>query len=336
VQLSGYVPEGALARGAATAEVATAIGMRRIWSGELAHDPFLPLAFAAQARPGLGVGTGIAVAFARSPFVTAETAWDLQRLSEGQFVLGLGTQVRAHVERRFGIPWSSPLPWMREYVGALRAIFATWQDGAPFGFEGERYRLDLIAPNFDPGPCDHGPPPIYLSGVGRHGCRLAGEVADGFITHSFHSTDYLEQVVLPALAEHGRRVTVVAAAWAAFGRDDEELERSREELRAKIGFYASTPSYRPVLSLHGLDALGERLSLLARARRFDDLAREVPDDVLGLFGVIGPPGEVGRALRERYAGIADEVALIHPVDAGTEADWVELLAGFAAATPPEA
>jgi probable F420-dependent oxidoreductase len=331
MRLSGYVPEGAINEAAAAANIAVELGMSRIWAGELAHDPFMPLAFAANAQPGLGIGTAIAVGFARSPYAVAEAAWDLARLSSGNFTLGLGTQVRAHIERRFGMTWKPPVSWLREYVGALRAIFATWQDGAPFRYEGQHYTLNLISAGFNPGPHPFPPPPIFLSGVNTAVCRLAGEVADGFLSHAFNSPQYLREIVVPALNAHGRKVPLIVIAFVGLGNGESEVAVAREDLRARIGFYASTPSYRAVLETHGLGDLGERLSAAARAQKWGELAEMIDDEVLDTFGIAGTPSQVGAELRRRYGGIADEVALYHSVDETTRAGWVDLLRAFNAA-----
>lgn len=331
MELSGYVPEGALERAARSAGLAAELGMTRLWSQELAHDPFLPLGFAAAAQPGLAIGTGIAVAFARSPFTVAEAAWDLHRISGGRFTLGIGTQVRAHVQRRFGMPWHPPLAWLRDYVGALRAIFATWEEGAPLDYRSERYTLDLISEPFHPGPNRCPPPAIWLSGVSEGVCAVAGEIADGFLAHAFSSPRYLRESVLPALAAHGRDVPLTTTAWIGLGEDAAGIEQARERLRATIAWYASTPSYRGVLSAHGFEAVGERLSRIAREQRWDELAAHVDDEIVDTYAVTGTPRQVGEELRRRYAGIARGVAVYHFVDDATRDGWADLLAGFAAA-----
>lgn len=328
MNLSGYIPEGALDGAGRAADLAVELGMKRIWSQELAHDPFLPLAFAASAQPTLAIGTGIAVGFARSPFTVAEVSWDLHRISGGRFTLGFGTQVRAHIQRRFGMQWHPPIGWLRDYVGALRAIFATWEEGVPLDYQGTHYKLDLISEPFKPGPNGFPPPAIWLSGVSRGMCSVAGEVADGFLAHAFNSPRYLNDVVLPALAAHSRHVPLHTTAWIGVGDDSSGIEQAREKLRGTVAWYASTPSYRAVLETHGFEEVGERLSEVARAQKWDRLAHLVPDEMVDTYTVFGTPRDVGETLRRRYAGIAEGVAIYHFVDDSTRDGWADMLAGF--------
>jgi probable F420-dependent oxidoreductase len=295
---------------------AEALGLGCLWTAETRHDPFLPLAVAAAHTRRLGLGTAIAVAFPRSPMVLAHTAWDLQRASGGRFVLGLGTQVKAHNERRFSIPWSAPVPRLREVVGALRAIWATWQDGGPLAFRGEHYRFDLMTPFFDPGPIEHPAIPIYLAGVNPAMCRLAGEVSDGLHVHSFHSAAYLRERVLPAVEAGLRRsgrarpaFTLRAAAMVVWGDTPEERRRRARAVKQQIAFYASTRTYQAVLAVHGLEDLTPRLHERSLRGDWDGMADLVSDEMLDQFAVTGPLEELGVRLRERYAGLCDRVQL---------------------------
>ena len=271
----GRVPE--LAR---AAEVA---GVAGVWTAETKHDPFLPLVLAAEHTERVELGTAIAVAFARSPLALAQTAWDLAQLSGGRFILGLGSQVRAHIERRFGMPWSDrPVARMHEYFAVLRAAWEAWQTGTRPSFRGEHYRLTLMTPFFDPGPIDHPQIPVYLAGVGAGMTRLAGEVADGLIVHPMHSRSYLADVVLPAVALGGRRITIAASVIVATTED--EIAAAEQA----IGFYAATPTYRSVLEHHGWGEVGDALAGHARHGRWDETAALVSDQMLDAFAVIAP------------------------------------------------
>lgn len=296
------VPE--VARAAQTA------GVTGLWSAETSHDPFLPLVLAAEHTERLQLGTAIAVAFARSPVAVASTAWDLARLSNGRFILGLGSQVRAHVERRFGIPWSGrPVAQMREYVAVLRAAWDAWQTGARPSFRGDFYRFTLMSPFFDPGPIDHPAIQVYLAGVGAGMTRLAGEAADGLIVHPLHSRAYLTDVVLPAVADGARsagrddaNVTVAASVIVATG--EEEIV----EARKTIGFYASTPTYRSVLEHHGWAEIGEQLSGHARHGRWDALGTTVTDEMVEAFAVVAAPRDLRAALERHAEGLIHRAA----------------------------
>ena len=288
---------------AEVARAAEEAGVVALWTAETSHDPFLPLALAAEHTQGLELGTAIAVAFARSPLVTAATAWDLARQSRGRLLLGLGTQVRAHVERRFGMRWSGrPVAQLREYVAVLRAAWEAWQTGTRPSFRGDHYRFTLMSPVFDPGPIDHPHIPVYLAGVGAGMTRLAGEVADGLIVHPLHSRAYLADVVLPAVIDGARGAgrepsAVTIAASVIVATSDEEVA----EARRTIGFYASTPTYRAVLEHHGWGSVADALAEHARRRRWEALAGEVSDGMLDAFAVHAAPQDLRSAL-ERHAG----------------------------------
>jgi probable F420-dependent oxidoreductase len=317
------------------ARAAEAAGFQGMWANDTKHNPFVALALAAVHTTRLQIGTGIAVAFSRSPMVTAQTAWDLARLSRGRFILGLGTQVRAHIERRFGMPWDPPVPKLREYIRALRAIWRSWQEGAPLRVEGKYYRLTLMGPFFNPGPNVHASIPIMIAGVNEGLCRLAGEVADGFIVHPIHSARYIREFVLPHLAEglarSGRQRTAVqiyAPVIIAPGETREERDASIARARARIGFYGSTPTYRPLLDILGYGDVANRLNRLVRERKMDDLAGQVPDGVLDAIVVRGSYEEIGRELRRRYEGLADRVASYWPFTLAERAGWARMVKAF--------
>ncbi len=290
------------------------LGFDGFFTGETSRDPFLPLAIAAGVAPSLELGTGVAIAFPRSPMVIAHTGWDLAEVSGGRFTLGLGTQVRAHVTRRFSTPWVAPLPRLREYVLALRAIWSAWQEGTPLRFEGDHYRFSLMTPFFDPGPIDHPQVPILVAAVGPRMARLAGEVCNGVDVHPFHTVRYLDEVLLPAVragaSQAGRApesTTVACAVFVATGRTDEQISLARESVRRQIAFYASTPAYRPVLDLHGWD-MGPELSTLSLRQDWASMASLVDDRMVDEVAVTGPPEIVGRLIREKYGDRLQRVA----------------------------
>jgi probable F420-dependent oxidoreductase len=307
------------------------MGFDALWSAETLHDPFLPGALIARETSRLKFGTAIAVAFARSPATLAYTAWDLAQASGGRFILGLGTQVKGHIERRFGMPWpESPVKKLREQVSVLRALWQTWQTGEPLNLRGEYYKITLMSPFFNPGPIDHPDIPIYIAGVNTGLASLAGEAADGFVVHPFHSPDYLKEVIIPALVAGARKAgktradrTVFVTAFAA--TQPEEREFSRQQ----IAFYASTPSYRPVMALHGWEDVAEQLSSLASRRLWAEMPALISDQMLEVFVTLASPPDLPAALKERYQGLADRLALYIPFIPG-ERDryWETFLHGW--------
>lgn len=308
-----YLPMSRLPESATHAGLAARRGFDGLFSADASHEPFLPLVAAAAVAPGLELGTAIAVAFARSPMTVAYAAWDLADLTGGRFLLGLGTQVRAHITRRFGMPWSSPGPRMREYIAALRTIWSAWDEGTSVRFRGDHYQFTLMTPFFSPGSLDGLRVPVYIAGVGEYMCRLAGEVCDGFHVHPFHTRRYLEEVILTNMAEGaaaaGRSVSDVDRAssiMVATGRDDDELAEAADALRLQIAFYASTPAYRPVLDLHGWD-VGEALTAMSKRGRWAEMGAVITDDILNEVAIVAPLEEVGDRVRERYDGLLDRV-----------------------------
>jgi len=301
------------------ARAAEALGFAGLWTSETKHDGFLPLAIAAGATEKIELGTSVAIAFSRSPMVIAQTAWDLQALSDGRFILGLGTQVKAHVKRRFSMPWDRPVARLREYILALRAIWQSFQSEGPLKFEGEFYRHTLMTPFFNPGPIEYPEIPVYIAGVNTRLATLAGELCDGFHVHPFHSPEYLRRTVEPAIAEgaekEGRdpeRVELATSVFVVTGENAVEVEEQREKMRAQVAFYASTPTYRTVLEAHGWEDVGEELRKLARDKKWDEMPKLITDEMLDAFCVEAAPEEVGPALEERYEGLIDRVALYTP------------------------
>ncbi len=315
------------------------LGFDGVWTLENMHDPYVPLVLAAQATQRLQLGTNIAIAFARSPFSTAVTAWDMQHLSRGRFHLGLGTQVRAHVERRFSMPFEHPARRIKDYVRCLRAVWDSFQTGAPANYEGEFFRFKLITPAFNPGPLPDPHVPVFLAGFNPVMCKAAGEVADGFHAHPFVSRAYLQDVILANVdagaRTRGKRVqdmTISAPIFTASGETQQELDAQIETIRRKISFYASTPNYHAVLRHHGMEALGLELSKLVRQGAWDAMARMIPDALLDLIVVVAPPAQLGARLRERYQGLVDRISLYYQVDpADPDARWTQFVAAFRAA-----
>ncbi|MEV3900860.1 LLM class F420-dependent oxidoreductase [Mycobacterium sp. NPDC050551] len=289
-------------------------GFDGCWTGEISHDPFLPLLLAAEHTTRLQIGTSIAVAFARSPMTVANVAWDLQAYSQGRFILGLGTQIKPHIEKRFSMPWSRPVARMREFVQALRAIWACWHDGTRLAFDGEFYTHRLMTPMFTPQAHPHGTPPVFVAAVGEAMTAMCGEVADGLLAHAFTTKRYLDDVTLPALerglAAAGRTRADVAVSCPVFvvtGETEEDFAAAAVATRKQIAFYASTPSYRNVLDLHGWGELQTDLHGLSKQGQWDAMAGLIDDDVLGAFAVVAPLGEVAAALRVRCSGAIDRV-----------------------------
>ncbi len=293
-----------------------------LFVAEAAHDPFIALALAATATERLEVGTSIAVAFARTPMAMAYSAYDLQRMSAGRLVLGLGSQIKPHITRRYGMPWSQPAARMQEYVEALRAIWHAWQTGDPLDFRGDFYEHTLMPPLFSPGPLDHPSPRVWLAAVGPRMVEAAGAVADGLICHPLLSRRYLAEVVVPAVEQsrttHGRleaAFEISTLCMVATGRDEEALDEAVAGVRRQIGFYASTPAYEPVLAHHGWTDLHTEAHAMTRAGRWSELGDLVDDEVLATFAVVGELGTVGAGVRERFAGLADRVTTSMPYDA---------------------
>jgi probable F420-dependent oxidoreductase len=300
-------------------------GYAAVWSFEGPHDPFFPLVLASQRTERVLLGTAIAVAFARNPMICAHVARDLQRLSRGRFVLGLGTQIKPHIERRFSQPWSRPVARMREFVQAIRAIWSCWNGKARLDFRGEFYTHTLMTPMFSPSPGPWPDPPIYLAAVGEKMVEMVGEVADGFLVHPFHSQSHLEAAALPALARGlataGRTrkdVAVSCQTIVALGANDEEIERARRKARGQISFYGSTPAYRGLLDHHGHEGLQETLHRLSKQGQWGEMAGLIPDALFDEIAVSGTPDQVAAKLGARNT-FADRTTLVLYNEASPEA-----------------
>jgi len=313
---------------AAIAKAAEVMGFDALWSNETIHDPFLPGALIAEHTRKLHFGTAVAIAFARSPATLAYTAWDLAQASGGRFILGLGTQVKAHIERRFGMPWpDSVVGKLREQIAAIRAFWQAWQSGEKLNFRGEFYKLTLMTPFFNPGPSDYPQIPIYIAGVNTGLARLAGEVCAGFQVHPFHSPEYLRTVLLPAIekgavkAGRGREEVQISATAFVVTSPEEDLF-----VRAQIAFYASTPSYRAVMALHGWDDVAEQLSALAGRGEWAAMPALVTTEMLATFAVVANAADLPQALMARYQGAVDRLGLYLPFVPGERDDfWRALL-----------
>jgi probable F420-dependent oxidoreductase len=308
-----------IASAAASIEQCGAVG--GLFVAEARHDPFVSLAVAATATTKLQLGTSVAIAFARTPMSMAYPAYDLHRVAGGRTILGLGSQIEPHIRYRYGMPWSRPAVRMAEYVSALRAIWHAWQTGSKLDFRGDFYTHTLMPPLFNPGPLDD-TPPIWLAGVGRRMIGTAGSVADGLLCHPLISQSYLRDVVTPqvlAARSAGPRAalpfTLATMAMVATGRTAESMASAAAGTRRQIGFYASTPAYKPVLDHHGWGDLHHEAHAMSKSGRWAQLADLVDDDVLHTFAVVGSIDEVGRRLRERFAGLAERVTLSIPYDA---------------------
>lgn len=317
----GEVPDAAAA--------AERLGFQALWTTETSHNPFLPHALAAMQTKRIGLGTAVAIGFARSPGALAYETWDLAQASGGRFMLGLGTQVRAHITRRFGMPWpESPVTKLKEMIQALRSIWHAWQSGAKLDHRGEHYKLTLMTPFFNPGPIEDPEVPIYIAGVNRALCRLAGEAADGFMVHPYHSADYLKSVIRPAIAEGAARagrdpdsVVKVVPAFVVIN------EAQADYVRSQIAFYASTPSYRPVMQLHGWEEVADTLAGLVRRGKWKEMVEQIDEAMLETFAVVSDREDLGAALKQRYDGLADRLSIYTPFVPGQQDDfWQRLIA----------
>jgi probable F420-dependent oxidoreductase len=299
-------------------------GYHGLWSAESAHDPFLPLIAAAQDTSTLELGTAIAVAFARNPMSLAYTAYDLQTLSGGRFLLGLGSQIRPHIERRFAMPWSQPARRMREFIEAMRAIWSAWATGERLDFRGDFYAHTLMTPFFCPPPSPWGPPAVYLAAVGEHMTEVAGAVCDGLLPHPFTTERYLRERTLPAvqrgLDDSGRsleKFSMSLSGLIASGKTEEQMSLAIRRVREQIGFYGSTVAYHPVLELHGWGDVGHRLTELSKSGtedRWTRMGELIDDEVLAAFAIVAEPDRVGAAIAQRYGDVVDRFNFYAPYE----------------------
>ncbi len=306
------------------------LGFDCLWTSETQHDPFLPLALAAEHTRKIELGTAIAVAFPRSPTVLAQIAWDLQAASNGRFILGLGTQVKPHIERRFGVLWESPTAKLREMILAIRALWNAWQGEGRINFRGEFYKITLMTPFFNPGPIEHPHIPIYIAGVNEKLCQLAGELCEGFHVHPFHTIKYLREVTLPnierGLEKAGRTRDQIQISSAIFVATN---DAEKEMVRAQISFYASTPSYLSVMAIHGWSKTGEKLSMLAARKEWAEMPQQITDEMLEQFCIFAPEADLASAIQQRYAGLLNRITLYSPFEPGQDTSkWKALAQTF--------
>ncbi len=309
-------------------------GFDGLWFGETSHDSLLASTLAVEHTSRLDVGTGITLAFTRSPMALAYACWDVQNIAKGRFILGLGSQVKGHMERRFAVKWVPPVPKMREVIQSLRAIWSCWQTGEPLNFQGRHHSLSLMTPFFNPGPIEHPDIPIYLAAVNIGMARLAGELCQGLHAHPLHTVAYLRDVLRPAVTEGARKtgrpsdeVNFAASVFVGVGRNRKELANSKEVVRQQVAFYASTRTYRPVLDLHGWGEMGDRLHRLSISGRWDEMSSQVPDEVLEEFMIEATFQELPEAVSSKYDGILDRVSLYLPFDL-KEDWWSSLIMAF--------
>jgi probable F420-dependent oxidoreductase len=311
-------------------------GYDGVWSAETGHDPFYPLLLAAEHTDRLQLGTGIAVAFARNPMNLAVLGNDLQQYSQGRFLLGLGSQIKPHIEKRFSMPWSHPAPRMRELVLAMRAIWDCWNNGSKLAFEGEFYRHTLMTPFFNPGPNPYGPPKVFLAAVGELMTEVAGEVCDGILVHGFTTERYLREVTIPAL-ERGfdkagkarKDFEISYPGFVVTGANDEQTEKAATAVRAQIAFYGSTPAYRGVLEMHGWGDLQGELNSLSKQGEWQKMGELIDDDILNTFAVVAPPEKVAEGIKGRFGDAVDRVSFYAPYQADAE-QWAQILEGLKA------
>jgi probable F420-dependent oxidoreductase len=312
---------GALPEMPRVARELEALGFDGLYTAEAANEPFFSLVLAAEHTTRATLFTSIAIAFARNPMDLAQTADSLQRISEGRFALGLGSQIRPHIENRFSMPWSRPVARMREMVGAIKAIQRTWGDRVPLDFQGDCYRHTLMTPFFDPGPNPFGPPPTWVAGLGPQMTAAAAEVADGLLLHPFHSERYFHEHAVPAidagLARERRAradFSVSVTPILCTGSTDEDLERAVQGVNVLLAFYGSTPAYRVTLDAHGLGDLQTELNRLTKEGRWDVIPTLIDDEVRETIAICGKPEEIGALVAARYGGQVDRVGLSMPYD----------------------
>jgi len=305
-----------------------------VFTAETSHDPFLPITLAALETDRIELGTGIAVAFARNPMTMAQIGNDLQLYTKGRFILGLGSQIKPHIEKRFSMPWSHPADRMREFILAMRTIWASWADGGKLDFRGEFYRHTLMTPFFNPGPNPYGNPKVFLAAVGERMTEVAGEAADGILLHGFTTERYVREVTLPALergwAKAGKQrgdFELSGPMFVVTGTNEEEYENARRGTKQQIAFYGSTLAYRGVLELHGWGDLQGELNRLSKQGDWVTMGELIDDDMLGTFAVAGEPEEIPGKLLARYGDIVDRVSFYAPYKNDPER-WARVVEGF--------
>ena len=309
-------------------------GYSGAWTAETAHDPFFPLLIGAEHTSTLELGTSIAVAFARNPMTLANIGWDLQTFSKGRFMLGLGSQIKPHITKRFSMEWSHPAARMREMILAMRAIWDCWQNGTTLNFRGDFYTHTLMTPFFTPAASDlegFGPPKIFLAGVGEKMTEVAGEVCDGFLCHGFTTEKYLREVTIPALARGREKAgktmdgfEIVGPSFVVTGSNEKEMDAAATGTRQQIAFYGSTPAYRGVLELHGWGGLQDELNLLSKEGKWAEMGRLIDDEILNTFAVVGEPDRVAPELHTRYGDVIQRISFYAPYKSDPER-WLPVI-----------
>ena len=318
----------------AQAKELEAAGYSGVWTAETSHDPFFPLLLAAEHTETLELGTSIAVAFARNPMTLANIGWDLQAFSKGRFMLGLGSQIKPHITKRFSMEWSHPAPRMREMILAIRAIWDTWENGTPLAFRGDYYTHTLMTPFFTPERADlagFGVPKIFLAGVGELMTEVAGEVCDGFLCHGFTTEKYLREVTIPALARGRAKAgktmegfEIVGPSFVVTGNSEEEMAAAIAGTRQQIAFYGSTPAYRNVLDAHGWGGLQDELNSLSKMGKWVDMGNLITDEILNTFAVVGEPETIAPELHRRYGDVIQRISFYAPYKSDPER-WATVL-----------
>jgi probable F420-dependent oxidoreductase len=322
---------------AESAREAEAAGYDGVWTAETTHDPFFPLLLAAEHTSTVELGTGIAVAFARNPMTLANVSYDLQKFSKGRHILGLGSQIKPHITKRFAMDWSHPAPRMREMISAIKHIWGAWDGQHKLDFRGDFYQHTLMTPMFDPGPNPYGQAKIMLAGVGEMMTEVAGEVADGFLCHSFTTEQYLREVTLPAL-ERGRKKSgatmadfeISGPAFVVTGATEEQMKQAAAGTRQQIAFYGSTPAYRPVLEMHGWGDLQTELNRLSKQGKWQEMGTLIDDDILKTFAVVAEPEQVGAELSKRYGDVVSRISFYAPYRSDPER-WSKVMGALKAA-----
>lgn len=325
---------------ASSAKEVEAAGYDGAWTAETSHDPFLPLLLAAEHTERLELGTSIAVAFARNPMLLANIGWDLQYYSQGRFIMGLGSQIKPHITKRFSMPWSEPAARMREMIQAVRAIWDCWLNGTDLAFRGKFYTHTLMTPFFTPAADEmegYGPPKIFLAGVGELMTEVAGEVCDGFICHGFTTERYLREVTMPALARGRAKAgktmegfEIIGPSFVVTGADEAQMAAAAAGTRQQIAFYGSTPAYRGVLDIHGWGGLQDELNTLSKQGKWVEMGNLIDDEILNTFAVVGEPEHIGSELHRRYGDVIQRLSFYAPYQSDPER-WRKVLADLKAA-----
>jgi len=339
MKVDGGIPTN-LNKVASAAQEVEAAGYSGGWTAETAHDPFLPLLLAAEHTTDLELGTSIAVAFARNPMTLANTGWDLQAYSKGRFILGLGSQIKPHITKRFSMEWSHPAPRMREMILAIRAIWDCWLNGTKLDFRGDFYSHTLMTPFFTPDAADlegFGVPKIFLAGVGTLMTEVAGEVCDGFLCHGFTTERYLREVTIPALARGRAKAgktmegfEIVGPSFVVTGTNQEQMDAAAAGTRQQIAFYGSTPAYKPVLELHGWGGLQDELNTLSKQGKWVEMGTLIDAEILNTFAVVGEPETIAPELHTRYGDVISRISFYAPYQSDPQR-WSKVLADLKAA-----